>query len=231
MMDRYDKIMDICGATDECEFMDKYEGLIWNIIATKRTQLKTKDEIQDLYNDGIVKLFECLDSYDPAIGKVKFSSYFTNHFKFWLNNNFKTNYTGIKTNSRAMQKQRDLYKQSNEALNDGNIQASDELYNQANSISGKFADMSNPSILDIISYEGDFCQVENEFTLKEIMNQLDEDSYELMDSIYGISSEPIPIGVIADINGVSRRTIHRRKIKVLEQLKDLATKGGVSIEL
>ena len=244
MLERIEKMELILGRELESEydFILEYERLIKKTYQSKVGQLKTKvnnnanspyqsDERDDLYNDGIILLLECVDKYKIDLGKVKFSTFFVNNFKFWLNNNFKTIYTGIKCNSRAMQKQRNYYKEANTSLDNGEFVKAKELYDIGNKVTGKFFNLSsntdsngNPISMETImdnleSTHNDDYEDSHEKLLYIISQSLSDNDRELIQVMFGINTPKLPIQVIADNYGLDRTTIYRKKVKILNTIK------------
>lgn len=244
MLERIEKMELILGRELESEydFVLEYERLIKKTYQTKVSQLKTKinnninspyqsDERDDLYNDGIILLLECVDKYDVNVGKVKFSTFFVNNFKFWLNNHFKTVYTGIKCNSRAMQKQRNYYKEANIALENGEFVKAKELYDMGNRVTGKFFNLSsntdasgNPTSMETImdnieSTHNNEYDDSHERLLYIISQKLSVNDRELIQHIFGINTPKLPIQSISESFGLDRTTIYRKKVKILNIIK------------
>ena len=227
MLDRIEKIEIILNRknVDEMDFLNEFDKLIKNTYKTKVSQLKTKDEFQDLYNDGVIILFECLDKFNTELKKVKFSTFFVNNFKFWLNNNFKTIYTGVKCNSRAMQKQRNLYKIAQLELENGNVNKANDLYNTANNITGKFIDLNKESsvsmddIIDLIASPDNNYNYDCEILHYIINHHLPSEDADLIKKIFGINTPKIPISNLAEELQLERTTIFRKKVKILKIIK------------
>ena len=233
MLERIEKMELILGKEIESEydFILKYEKLIKKTYQTKVGQLKTKNEYEDLYNDGIILLLECVDKYKIEEGKVKFSTFFVNNFKFWLNNHFKTIYTGIKCNSRAMQKQRNYYKEANISLANGDFIKAKELYDTGNKVTGKFFNLSSnkdangqpismETLMDNLeSTHNDKYDESHERLLYIICQSLSDNDRELIQVIFGINTPKLPIQVISEKYNLDRTTIYRKKIKILNTIK------------
>jgi len=236
-MNRTEKMMVIANVDNDMDFLNKYEKLIWRTVSKKRSQLMTKinnsatgvklfDDSQDLFNDGVIVLFESLDKFNVQLKKVNFTTYFVNNFRFWLNNNFKTNYTGIKVTTRGMQKQRNLYKEAELEMLKGNINKADELYSKANFITGKFFSLKpNEEISDMDKFMDNLEHKEQEYdttveTLRDVIDTLNSDDKSLITMIYGIGRDKVSIGNISKELGLDRSTIYRNKIRIIETIKE-----------
>lgn len=132
-----------------------------------------------------------------------------------------------------MQKQRNLYKIAQLELENGNVNKANDLYNTANNITGKFLNLSKESsvsmddIIDTIASPDNNYNYDCEILNYIIKQHLSSEDAILIKKIFGIDETKTPIYNLAEEMEVDRTTIFRKKVKILEKIKQELTKYDI----